>query len=76
MADQFAESGEAAGVKRVYGVVGGSLNGLTDALRRRGKGFKRLAAGRTERRVSILLGRKRHDHRYTLAIANIGLAVE
>jgi pyruvate dehydrogenase (quinone) len=26
---------EMAGVKRVYGVVGGSLNGFTDALRRR-----------------------------------------
>jgi pyruvate dehydrogenase (quinone) len=27
----------AAGVKRIYGVVGDSLNGLTDALRRQGK---------------------------------------
>ena len=35
-AAQFlAEALEAAGVKRIYGVVGDSLNGLTDALRRR-----------------------------------------
>ena len=37
VADQFWETLEAAGVKRVYGIVGDSLNGLTDALRRRGK---------------------------------------
>jgi pyruvate dehydrogenase (quinone) len=37
VADQFAETLAAAGVKRVYGVVGDSLNGLTDALRRQGK---------------------------------------
>jgi len=37
VADQFAETLEAAGVRRVYGIVGDSLNGLTDALRRRGK---------------------------------------
>jgi pyruvate dehydrogenase (quinone) len=37
VADQFAEILAAAGVKRVYGVVGDSLNGLTDALRRQGK---------------------------------------
>jgi pyruvate dehydrogenase (quinone) len=35
-AEFFAASLEAAGVKRIYGVVGDSLNGLTDALRRRG----------------------------------------
>jgi pyruvate dehydrogenase (quinone) len=34
VADQFAETLAAAGVKRTYGVVGDSLNGLTDALRR------------------------------------------
>jgi pyruvate dehydrogenase (quinone) len=35
-AAQFlAETLEAAGVKRIYGVVGDSLNGLTDALRQR-----------------------------------------
>jgi len=37
VADQFAETLEAAGVRRVYGIVGDSLNWLTDALRRRGK---------------------------------------
>src|SRR6201996_4525864 len=34
-AHYLAETLEAAGVKRIYGVVGDSLNGLTDALRRR-----------------------------------------
>jgi pyruvate dehydrogenase (quinone) len=37
VAEQFAEILAAAGVKRVYGVVGDSLNGLTDAIRRQGK---------------------------------------
>jgi pyruvate dehydrogenase (quinone) len=37
VADQFAEILAAAGVRRIYGVVGDSLNGLTDALRRQGK---------------------------------------
>jgi pyruvate dehydrogenase (quinone) len=37
VADQFAEILAAAGVKRIYGVVGDSLNGLTDALRRQGR---------------------------------------
>ena len=37
VADQFTETLAAAGVKRVYGIVGDSLNGLTDALRRQGK---------------------------------------
>jgi pyruvate dehydrogenase (quinone) len=37
VADQFAEILAAAGVKRVYGIVGDSLNGLTDAIRRQGK---------------------------------------
>jgi len=37
IADQFAETLVAAGVKRVYGIVGDSLNGLTDAVRRQGK---------------------------------------
>jgi len=37
VADQFANTLAAAGVKRIYGVVGDSLNGLTDALRRQGK---------------------------------------
>jgi pyruvate dehydrogenase (quinone) len=37
VADQFAETLAAAGVKRIYGIVGDSLNGLTDSLRRQGK---------------------------------------
>ena len=36
VADQFVEVLVAAGVKRVYGVVGDSLNGLTDAIQRNG----------------------------------------
>lgn len=34
VADQFVEILVRAGVKRVYGIVGDSLNGITDALRR------------------------------------------
>src|SRR5579872_6349055 len=37
VADQFAETLAAAGVKRIYGIVGDSLNGLTDATPRQGK---------------------------------------
>jgi pyruvate dehydrogenase (quinone) len=37
LADQFAETLATAGVKRIYGIVGDSLNGLTDALRRQGR---------------------------------------
>lgn len=37
VADQFAETLAAVGVKRIYGIVGDSLNGLTDALRRQGR---------------------------------------
>ncbi len=37
VADQFAETLAAAGVRRIYGIVGDSLNGLTDAVRRQGK---------------------------------------
>ncbi len=37
VADQFAETLTGAGVKRIYGIVGDSLNGLTDAIRRQGK---------------------------------------
>ncbi|HYZ62601.1 MAG TPA: ubiquinone-dependent pyruvate dehydrogenase [Acetobacteraceae bacterium] len=37
VADQFAETLAVAGVKRIYGIVGDSLNGLTDSLRRQGK---------------------------------------
>jgi pyruvate dehydrogenase (quinone) len=36
-ADQFAETLAIAGVKRIYGIVGDSLNGLTDSIRRQGK---------------------------------------
>src|ERR1700693_4213076 len=37
VADQIAETLEAVGVERVYGVVGDSLNGITDSLRRQAK---------------------------------------
>src|SRR6201994_387389 len=37
VADQFAETLAAAGVTRIYGIVGDSLNGLTDSIRRQGK---------------------------------------
>ncbi len=37
IADQFAEALALAGVRRIYGIVGDTLNGLTDALRRQGK---------------------------------------
>jgi pyruvate dehydrogenase (quinone) len=37
VADQFVEILALAGVKRVYGIVGDSLNGITDALRRQRK---------------------------------------
>jgi pyruvate dehydrogenase (quinone) len=37
VADQLADTLAAVGVKRIYGIVGDSLNGLTDALRRQGK---------------------------------------
>ena len=37
VADQFAETLAAAGVRRINGVVGDSLNGLTDSIRRQGK---------------------------------------
>src|SRR4030088_1722134 len=37
VADQFATTLAAAGVKRIYGIIGDSLNGLTDAIRRQGQ---------------------------------------
>jgi pyruvate dehydrogenase (quinone) len=37
VADQFAETLAAAGVKRIYGIVGDSLNGITDSIRRQNK---------------------------------------
>ncbi|HEX4182731.1 MAG TPA: ubiquinone-dependent pyruvate dehydrogenase [Caulobacteraceae bacterium] len=36
VADQLVDTLAAAGVRRIYGVVGDSLNGITDALRRHG----------------------------------------
>ena len=36
-ADFLAATLEQAGVQRIYGVVGDSLNGVTDSLRRRGR---------------------------------------
>lgn len=37
VADQFAEILVAAGVKRIYGIAGDTLTGLTDTIRRQGK---------------------------------------
>ena len=37
VANQFAATLAAAGVKRIYGIVGDSLNGFTDAIRRSGQ---------------------------------------
>jgi pyruvate dehydrogenase (quinone) len=37
VADQFVETLAAAGVKRIYAVVGDTLNGIADAVRRHGK---------------------------------------
>jgi pyruvate dehydrogenase (quinone) len=37
VADQFADARAAAGIKRIYRIVGDSLNGLGDAIRRQGK---------------------------------------
>ena len=37
VADQFADTLAGAGVKRIFGIVGDSLNGLTDSIRRQGK---------------------------------------
>src|ERR1700729_3024987 len=36
VADQFVDTLVACGVKRIFGVVGDSLNGLTDVIQRRG----------------------------------------
>ena len=40
VADQMVETLAAAGVKRIYGIVGDSLNGFTDSLRRHGDGIQ------------------------------------
>ena len=37
VADRFAETLAAAGIRRIHGIVGDGLNGLTDAVRRQGK---------------------------------------
>jgi pyruvate dehydrogenase (quinone) len=37
VADQFVEVLANAGVKRIYAIVGDSLNGVADAIRRQGK---------------------------------------
>jgi len=37
VAEQFAEYLAAAGVRRIYGIVGDSLNGITDAICKQGK---------------------------------------
>src|SRR5258708_3149312 len=37
VAEQFAETLAAAGVKRTYGIVGDSVNGFTDGVGRQGK---------------------------------------
>src|SRR5438445_13632096 len=37
VADQMVETRAAVGVERIYGIVGDSLNGFTDALRRHGR---------------------------------------
>ncbi len=37
VANQFAETLASVGVKRIYGIVGDSLNGFTDAIRAQGK---------------------------------------
>ena len=37
VADQMADLAESAGVKRICGIVGDSLNKVTDSIRRQGK---------------------------------------
>src|ERR1700733_11359622 len=37
VAEQFVDILAVGGVKRIYGIVGDSLNGITDAIRRQGK---------------------------------------
>jgi pyruvate dehydrogenase (quinone) len=36
-ADQFADTLAAARLRRIYGIVGDSLSGISDAIRRHGK---------------------------------------
>ena len=51
VADQMVETFAAAGVERIYGIVGDSLNGFTDSLRRHG-GSVAACAARGGRRPS------------------------
>jgi hypothetical protein len=46
VADQFAEILAMSGVKRIYGVVGDSLNGITDSIRRQGRSSGSMSAMR------------------------------
>jgi hypothetical protein len=46
VADQFAETLAAVGVKRIYSIVGDSLYGLTDAIRRQPRGSGSRQCGR------------------------------
>jgi TPP-dependent 2-oxoacid decarboxylase len=62
VADLIAETLAQAGVKRIFGVVGDSLNGLTDALRKRKAIDWIHAAGRfcgTVRRDQLRVGMRR-----------------
>ena len=56
VADQMVEILAAAGVKRIYGIVGDSLNGFTDALRR---AWRHRMAARAPRRGRRLRRRRR-----------------
>ena len=62
VAEQFADMLAAAGIKRIYGIVGGSLNGLTDAIGKQGK-IEWLHFG--DGRISLRRANRRHrrsDH--------------
>ena len=50
VAETIVETLHAAGVRRVYGVAGDSLNGFTDALRRRPRSDGCTCATRRRRR--------------------------
>ena len=62
VADQFAEILAMSGVKRIFGVVGDSLNGITDSIRRQGKSSGSMSA---MRRLPLL----QRDPKRTLEIA-------
>ena len=68
VADQFADSLPAADVKRIYGIVGDSPNGITDAQRRRGAIVVRFSQGacdgeRSRRRQIAIVRLSRRDRR-------------